>query len=78
MVRRAGRQSGLEVAIHWADYGMGWQGGGGQTASSYRTQHNKYRLAVPYTVYRMYLVADSVVNVTQLILSVLQLLHCCC
>lgn len=27
MVRRAGRQSGLEVAIHWADYGMGWQGG---------------------------------------------------
>lgn len=76
MVRRAGRQSGLEVAIHWADYGLG--GRGGQTASSYRTQHNKYRLAVPYTVYGMYLVADSVVNGTQLILSVLQLLHCCC
>lgn len=58
MVRRAGPPKRLRGRD---TLGRLWQGGrGGQTASSYRTQYNKYRLAV----YRLYLVADSVVNVT--------------
>lgn len=66
------RQSGLEVAIHWADYGRG--------AGGVRRLHP----IGPSTISIGWLYTDCTWSQTVLwtshilILSVLQLLHCCC